>query len=542
MVLKRYFTIALVAIMAMVLSVGAPIVVADYSPEYSSGLHTGWMWQTYDGYNGNWSCNRTYLYYIPSSYDGSEAVPLLFSFHGMGSSGEEQIDLSKFDELAEQEGFIAVFPDSTNLPRDEESPCYPSLIALESANPLFASIDLIQWNIGTNLSLQYCAGVDDVGFTSDMVDWFDDNYNIDESRIYATGMSNGAQFSHYVALMLPYTFAGIAPVCSPLTTNTTWEGVTPTTVIMMMGTSDPIVPYDGEPLASIYSTDDTIAFWLDVDGITSEPVTTVWSDDAIDPTTVTCYVYSGGTNGTQVILFKVEGCKTEGYEEYCAGHTWPGGPQYTPPGIIGLVSNQIDGSAQIWKYLTPLKYCLTIRSSSTMGSVTTPGHNAFTIVSDPETDVRISTTTLFFSADTGPTVVNLEATPKGTLYEFTGWTGDVDTIANPNAATTTMTIDPNTDYEITANFELATAGGGCFIATAAYGTSTAEQLDVLREFRDDVLLESAVGSQLVDLYYQLSPPIADFISEHGVVRTLVREILVDPIVWLVEATGNLWRS
>jgi hypothetical protein len=83
---------------------------------------------------------------------------------------------------------------------------------------------------------------------------------------------------------------------------------------------------------------------------------------------------------------------------------------------------------------------------------------------------------------------------------------------------------------------------GCFIATAAYGTPAAEQIDALREFRDVVLLESKMGSQFVALYYRLSPPVADFIAGNEVVRTLVRELLVDPIVWLVEATGDMWRN
>jgi len=82
---------------------------------------------------------------------------------------------------------------------------------------------------------------------------------------------------------------------------------------------------------------------------------------------------------------------------------------------------------------------------------------------------------------------------------------------------------------------------GCFIATAAYGTRTAEQIDVLREFRDVVLLESAAGSQFVALYYQLSPPVADFIARNELLRILVRELLVNPIVWMVEATGDMWR-
>ena len=152
---------------------------------------------------------------------------------------------------------------------------------------------------------------------------------------------------------------------------------------------------------------------------------------------------------------------------------------------------------------------------------------------------------MFFYPGTGNTVVNLVATPVSSSWEFVNWTGDVTTIADVDAATTTITITPNTDYEIVANFQIIEEEeppGGCFIATAAYGTSTAEQLDVLREFRDSVLLESTVGSQLVNLDSQLSPPIADFMSENIFVRTLVRELLVDPVVWLVEATGDIWRN
>ena len=84
--------------------------------------------------------------------------------------------------------------------------------------------------------------------------------------------------------------------------------------------------------------------------------------------------------------------------------------------------------------------------------------------------------------------------------------------------------------------------GGCFIATAAYGTSTAAEIDVLRSFRDEVLLQNSLGSQFVNFYYEVSPPVADFISENDVLKTLVRELLVDPVVWVVEAIGSLWRN
>jgi hypothetical protein len=82
----------------------------------------------------------------------------------------------------------------------------------------------------------------------------------------------------------------------------------------------------------------------------------------------------------------------------------------------------------------------------------------------------------------------------------------------------------------------------CFIATAAYGTESAEEIDVLRAFRDEVLLESAVGSRLVDWYYQTSPPVADFISGNGLLRTIVRELVIDPMVSVVTFTQGMWAK
>jgi ABC-type transport system substrate-binding protein len=89
----------------------------------------------------------------------------------------------------------------------------------------------------------------------------------------------------------------------------------------------------------------------------------------------------------------------------------------------------------------------------------------------------------------------------------------------------------------------STPGGGfCFIATAAYGTDTASELDILREYRDKVLLPNSLGAEFVSLYYKTSPPIADFISEHEVLRTAVRVGFVDPIVKILTWSHNLWSA
>jgi len=164
-----------------------------------------------------------------------------------------------------------------------------------------------------------------------------------------------------------------------------------------------------------------------------------------------------------------------------------------------------------------VQYDLTT-SSTEGGSVTEPGEGVFKY--------------------DGGAVVDLVATPDEG-YQFDEWTGDLHTIVDMEAASTTITM--NGDYSITANF-VAAPSGGCFIATAAYGTSTVEQIDVLRDFRDVVLLENTLGSQFVAMYYQFSPPVADFIAGNEPLRSLVRELLIDPIVWVVEATGDMWRN
>lgn len=83
---------------------------------------------------------------------------------------------------------------------------------------------------------------------------------------------------------------------------------------------------------------------------------------------------------------------------------------------------------------------------------------------------------------------------------------------------------------------------GCFIATAAYGTDTAHEIDILREFRDEILLSNSLGARLVSFYYRTSPPIANFISRHDVLRTTVREGFVDPIVVILNLSKNLWSE
>jgi len=135
-------------------------------------------------------------------------------------------------------------------------------------------------------------------------------------------------------------------------------------------------------------------------------------------------------------------------------------------------------------------------SNTTGGSVTTPGEGTFWYPLGAEVHL---------------------AAEAVSGYNFTNWSGNVSTIADVYAASTTITMDSS--YTIIANFSGA---GRCFIATAAYGTPMAEEIQILREFRDEYLLTNVVGRALVDVYYRVSPPIAEFITEHPSLKPIVR--------------------
>jgi hypothetical protein len=118
-------------------------------------------------------------------------------------------------------------------------------------------------------------------------------------------------------------------------------------------------------------------------------------------------------------------------------------------------------------------------------------------------------------------------------HRFIGWSGDVEALADADLASTTVTMDDS--YSVTANFE--TVGGGCFIATAAYGTPVADHIQILREFRDVYLLTNPLGRAFVHFYYTVSPPIAELISRHAILKLTVRAMLIPAVAMSSLAIG-----
>jgi carboxypeptidase T len=86
---------------------------------------------------------------------------------------------------------------------------------------------------------------------------------------------------------------------------------------------------------------------------------------------------------------------------------------------------------------------------------------------------------------------------------------------------------------------VSSGGGGCLIATAAYGSSMEPHVKILREFRDRFLLKNSIGKAFVNFYYKYSPPLAGFIEKHHNLRMILRLTLF-PLVcisWVVLRLG-----
>jgi hypothetical protein len=158
-------------------------------------------------------------------------------------------------------------------------------------------------------------------------------------------------------------------------------------------------------------------------------------------------------------------------------------------------SYSITANFESWH---PEPVALLIVSSTGGGSVISPGEGTF-------------------DCTLGSMVILMAEASDG--YQFAGWSGEADTIADVNAATTTITMDSS--YSIRADFQTTTSSP-CCTATAAFGTPMAKEIGILREFRDGYLLTNPLGRILVDFYYGLSPPIAEFMTENPGLKPIVR--------------------
>lgn len=127
--------------------------------------------------------------------------------------------------------------------------------------------------------------------------------------------------------------------------------------------------------------------------------------------------------------------------------------------------------------------------------------------------------------------VSAVLTIKDTYSSYDGTRdGDVDIIYS---CINKHTSNPSY-YTSNHKWTTHSSGGGCFIATAAYGTPLDPQIDILRAWRDTTLKNCAAGRLFIKVYYKISPPIADFIRPRNYLRKAFR-VVIELIIKRIKA-------
>ncbi|MBX7243850.1 MAG: T9SS type A sorting domain-containing protein [Bacteroidia bacterium] len=251
---------------------------------------------------------REYNVYVPASYNPANPAPLVINLHGYSSNNWQQELYSNFNPIADTAGFILVYPQGTS----------------DGTGNLF-------WNVGF-----FPSNIDDTGFLLALIDTLAAQYNLDQNRIYSTGMSNGGFMSYKLACETD-RIAAIASVTGSMTTQT-FGACTPSPIPVMQihGTLDPTVPFDGSTI--FVPVPDVVSYWVGVNQCNPTPVmTNVPNTNLLDGATAEHYVYSGGLSGTSVEFYKIIN----------GAHTWPGAPI-----VIGTTCMDFSASKEIWRFFS----------------------------------------------------------------------------------------------------------------------------------------------------------------------------------------------
>ncbi len=271
--------------------------------------------------------SRDFIIYVPESYASqSSNVPLLFSLHGFGSFAKWNIQYTGFQSLADNNGFIIIYPQGTlwkTVPSDKNG---------------YSSRGETHWNVGWETELGEKSSADDVGFIEDLIEWSKDNYNIDTNKVYSTGMSNGGFMSYNLACNLGSKIAAIASVTgsmSPANYNTC-NPSHPMPILQIHGLQDYVVPYLGyfgicEPM------EDVIDYWINFNTCSGTSIDQVIIDRDGDQYGGVHKVYQNGQNEVSVELYLLDRM----------GHDWPriNGPN-------NYESYDIDAPSIIWSFLS----------------------------------------------------------------------------------------------------------------------------------------------------------------------------------------------
>lgn len=303
---RRPISLAVCAVPLAVLCAGCPAGLSRYVVEFPGA-------------------KSFYHLHVPDSIQPGQPAPLVVALHRFTETGPKMARLTGFNAVADRECFFVAYPTA----------------------PLRA------WN-----AFRFSQR-DDPAFIQAVVQDVSARHDVDPSRIYLVGASSGGYMTSAFVLGNPGLFAAAAVVMATVPRNAAEQaapGSTP--VLMMLGTEDPLVPYDSPTLnagpgrsADVLPAEEAAAFWTARNGCAGAPAVEAVPDrDPDDGTATTVETYGG--EDCEVVLYRIEG----------GGHTWPGSPKRLPGFIVGRQSKDFEASEAIWDFLSkhtlqPLAQC-----------------------------------------------------------------------------------------------------------------------------------------------------------------------------------------
>jgi polyhydroxybutyrate depolymerase len=253
---------------------------------------------------------REYLLHVPKSYDRAKPTPLVISLHAAALWPAAQQYMTRWNGLADAQGFIVVYPAGTGVgPRN--------------------------WRVDGS-----AGRMKDVRFISELMDTLEAAYNIDPTRIYVNGLSHGGAMAFVLSCTVSDRIAAVGTVAAAQTLPSSWcTDRRSVPMIAFHGTADPMVPYRGGPSPDPFNpltftaVRDWAADWARRNRCAPAPIESPVARD------VTRSEYTHCADDAAVVLYTIEG----------GGHSWPGG-KTMPEWLVGPTSNAIDATDLMWAF------------------------------------------------------------------------------------------------------------------------------------------------------------------------------------------------
>ena len=266
--------------------------------------------------------DRTFLLHIPPQYDGTKPLPLVMFFHGGMGTAKHAASAYGWNEKADKEGFLVVYPNGTG--------------------------PIQTWNATHGCGSAFRNNVDDVGFVKAILQDLNAKAKVDPKQIYATGMSNGAMLAHRLAAEMSQVFAAVAPVAGAIGGKENASApekripqpANPVAMIIIHGKADQNVLYDGgETKAGAekgridLSIAEAVSFWTKADGCSATP-----KKEELNNGTVIKETYASETGADVVLYTIVDGA-----------HAWPGGTRMRRK-ALGDKPQGFSATDQAWDF------------------------------------------------------------------------------------------------------------------------------------------------------------------------------------------------